>query len=260
MLCLLYIHFFQNKAIAIDRVIDCLNSSDITILEQLEKRTNSKPEEGASLLDSWFSVWRTTTVTASWSWFTQTNYYNIMDSQFRREGRMVVIIDKAWREDAQNLPFDDIQVPLMELPDPEPDNGNTSETLKEQEMKWLDLELQRITASESQPSQTGNHWFPNCICSHSIKIVLQPNSQLDLLQHAFIDQEENNVFGYKIVHLYSFCVCYSHVMYIRNHKIDCRNFFTPIIFPKITPDYSLRYKIWPPRQRHQLDSSFSNGN
>lgn len=80
-----------------------------------------------------------------------------MDSQFRREGRMVVIIDKAWREDAQNLPFDDIQVPLMELPDPEPDNGNTSETLKEQEMKWLDLELQRITASESQPSQTGNH-------------------------------------------------------------------------------------------------------
>ena len=80
-----------------------------------------------------------------------------MDSQFRREGRLTIIIDKAWREDAQNLPHEEIQVPVMELPDPEPDNGNPLETLKEQDMKWTDLDLARITSNDNQLTSTGTH-------------------------------------------------------------------------------------------------------
>ena len=67
-----------------------------------------------------------------------------MDSEVRRDGRLVVLIDKDWREDIINLPHEDIEVPLMELPDPEPDNGNPLETLKEQEQKWTDLGFSRI--------------------------------------------------------------------------------------------------------------------
>ena len=73
-----------------------------------------------------------------------------MDSQIRREGRLILIVDKTWREDVQNLPHEEIAVPLMELPDPEPDNGNPLETLKEQELKWTDLALSRINANDSQ--------------------------------------------------------------------------------------------------------------
>lgn len=69
-----------------------------------------------------------------------------MDSEVRREGRLVAMIDKEWREDIINLPHEDIEIPLMELPDPEPDNGNPLETLKEQEQKWTDLGLNRINS------------------------------------------------------------------------------------------------------------------
>ena len=88
---------------------------------------------------------------------TDTNPVNKMDSQFRREGRLTLMIDKTWREDAQNLPHEEIQVPIMELPDPEPDNGNPLETLKEQDMKWTDLDLARITSQESHPSANATH-------------------------------------------------------------------------------------------------------
>lgn len=67
-----------------------------------------------------------------------------MDSEVRRQGRLVATIDNEWKEDILNLPHEDISVPVMELPDPEPDNGNPLETLKEQEQKWTDLGLNRI--------------------------------------------------------------------------------------------------------------------
>jgi len=67
-----------------------------------------------------------------------------MDSEVRRDGRLVSMIDKEWIEDIKNLPHEDIEIPVMELPDPEPDNGNPLETLKEQEQKWTDLGLSRI--------------------------------------------------------------------------------------------------------------------
>lgn len=67
-----------------------------------------------------------------------------MDNQVNRSGRVILLVDKTWREDILSLPHEDIAVPVFELPDPEPDNGNPLETLKEQEQKWNDLALGRI--------------------------------------------------------------------------------------------------------------------
>lgn len=79
-----------------------------------------------------------------------------MDSQVRREGRLILMVDKAWRDDVLYLPHEEIAVPFMELPDPEPDNGNPLETLKEQELKWTDLALSRISANDHQVTATSN--------------------------------------------------------------------------------------------------------
>ncbi|CAB4057214.1 APC13 [Lepeophtheirus salmonis] len=62
-----------------------------------------------------------------------------MDSQVQVDGRLLDIIDDNWRK--EKLPEDDILVPLGELPDPESDNGNSSESVREQENKWTDLNL-----------------------------------------------------------------------------------------------------------------------
>ncbi|RWS01073.1 Anaphase-promoting complex subunit 13-like protein [Dinothrombium tinctorium] len=79
-----------------------------------------------------------------------------MDSQLRREGRLIVLVDKAWREDILNLPFEDVTVPVQELPDPEPDNCNPLETLKEQEQKWTDLALNRINSDNYNNANANN--------------------------------------------------------------------------------------------------------
>ncbi|XP_052585601.1 anaphase-promoting complex subunit 13-like [Peromyscus californicus insignis] len=57
-----------------------------------------------------------------------------MDGKVQRDGKILDLIDDAWRED--KLPYED------ELPEPEQDNGDTTECVKEQEMKWTDLALQ----------------------------------------------------------------------------------------------------------------------
>ena len=41
-----------------------------------------------------------------------------MDSQVTRDGRLLDIVDKEWKEDC--LPFEDIAVPQLELPELEP--------------------------------------------------------------------------------------------------------------------------------------------
>lgn len=71
-----------------------------------------------------------------------------MDSQLQREGRLILLIDKQWKEDINELPNEEIAVPVMQLPDPEPDNGNTLETLKDLDFKWNDLALNRIINRE----------------------------------------------------------------------------------------------------------------
>ncbi|GAB1294586.1 Anaphase-promoting complex subunit 13 [Apodemus speciosus] len=81
-----------------------------------------------------------------------------MDSEVQRDGRILDLIDDAWRED--KLPYEDVAIPLAgslagaeccgrvthlsELPEPEQDNGGTTESVKEQEMKWADLALQGL--------------------------------------------------------------------------------------------------------------------
>lgn len=62
-----------------------------------------------------------------------------MDSQVAIDGRLLDIVDDAWRK--ETLPFDDITVPLEELPDPDADNGDTHMTVKEADAKWNDLSL-----------------------------------------------------------------------------------------------------------------------
>ena len=75
-----------------------------------------------------------------------------MDSEVKRDGRLMEMIDEQWRDD--KLPMEDIAVPQMELPELEPDNGPSNETLKEQEQKWLDLGLNRL---HDQPTATNQN-------------------------------------------------------------------------------------------------------
>ena len=63
-----------------------------------------------------------------------------MDSEVQRDGRILGLTDDAWQED--KLPYEDVAIPLNELLEPEQDNGGTTESVKEQEMKWADLALQ----------------------------------------------------------------------------------------------------------------------
>ena len=60
------------------------------------------------------------------------------------------IVDDTWRKD--KLPEEDIAVPLSELPDPESDNGNTGESVREQENKWTDLALHQFSESNTTGS------------------------------------------------------------------------------------------------------------
>lgn len=69
-------------------------------------------------------------------------HWCVMDSEVSRDGRLMDLIDEKWREDT--LPEEDIAVPQMELPEIEPENGATTETLKEQEQKWSDLALNTL--------------------------------------------------------------------------------------------------------------------
>lgn len=76
----------------------------------------------------------------------------VMDSQVARDGRLMELVDEKWRDD--KLPMEEVAVPQMELPEIEPDNGPTNETLKEQEQKWSDLAL---SALHDQPPATTNN-------------------------------------------------------------------------------------------------------
>ncbi|XP_051534367.1 anaphase-promoting complex subunit 13 isoform X1 [Myxocyprinus asiaticus] len=70
-----------------------------------------------------------------------------MDSEVQRDGRVLDLTDDAWRED--RLPYEDVTIPLSELPEAEQDNGGSTESVKEQEMKWSDLALQSLHENTS---------------------------------------------------------------------------------------------------------------
>lgn len=70
------------------------------------------------------------------------------------DGGLMDIIDndRAWRTD--QLPFDEINLPLDELPDPEADTDQIS--LKEQEEKWLDLALSSFPTETNEQLNNSN--------------------------------------------------------------------------------------------------------
>ncbi|XP_035566307.1 anaphase-promoting complex subunit 13-like [Canis lupus familiaris] len=59
-----------------------------------------------------------------------------MASAVLRHGGILDLIDDACQED--RLPYEDVAIPLNELPEPEEYNGPI-ESVKEQKMKWTDL-------------------------------------------------------------------------------------------------------------------------
>jgi len=73
-----------------------------------------------------------------------------MDSDVVRNLRLVDLVDDAWRED--DLPFDDILVPVEELPDPEADSADSHLTLKEQSQKWQDVVPNFLAETSGNPN------------------------------------------------------------------------------------------------------------
>ena len=71
-----------------------------------------------------------------------------MDSEAVRDGHLMDLIDKTWCED--KLPMEDVPVPQIELPELESDNGNTNETIIEQEQRWTDLGLGNFQQQNQQ--------------------------------------------------------------------------------------------------------------
>ncbi|KAK4323405.1 hypothetical protein Pmani_005899 [Petrolisthes manimaculis] len=69
-----------------------------------------------------------------------------MDSQVQLDGRLLSLVDSAWRQD--RLPSEDVAVPVLELPDPEPDATPPNQTLRQQEHKWTDLMLSNLTDNQ----------------------------------------------------------------------------------------------------------------
>ena len=53
------------------------------------------------------------------------------------------------------MPDDDVMVPVECLPDTEPDNGKSHETLAEAEQKWADLALNALRG-ENPPQNPAN--------------------------------------------------------------------------------------------------------
>lgn len=65
-----------------------------------------------------------------------------MDGTLSIDGFMVDLIDDEWRCD--KLPTDDIEVPAHELSDPEADTADSHISLKDQEQKWTDVNLNSL--------------------------------------------------------------------------------------------------------------------
>lgn len=68
-----------------------------------------------------------------------------MDSKVHRNGRLIDIVSEEWR--GEQLPHEDIAVPLEELPDPEADTVDSHLTLKEQTMRWTENFPERPTSN-----------------------------------------------------------------------------------------------------------------
>lgn len=85
-----------------------------------------------------------------WTANSNSSVLSEMDSDVVRNLRLVDLVDDAWRED--DLPFDDILVPVEELPDPEADSADSHLTLKEQSQKWQDVVPNFLAETSGNPN------------------------------------------------------------------------------------------------------------
>lgn len=79
-------------------------------------------------------------------------YCQTLDSHVLVDGHLLEVIDHYWAND--KLPFEDIHVPMQELPDPEPDSATANLTLRQLESKWSDLMLASL--QRNPPSLPAN--------------------------------------------------------------------------------------------------------
>lgn len=87
-----------------------------------------------------------------------------LDSHVFVDGEIVGCVDHEWATDT--LPYEDICVPLHELPDPEPDSATANLSLRQLEAKWSDLVLSNLTKSpllvpHNQPISNPNLHIPS---------------------------------------------------------------------------------------------------
>ncbi|XP_005102203.1 anaphase-promoting complex subunit 13 isoform X2 [Aplysia californica] len=75
-----------------------------------------------------------------------------MDSEYQRDGRLMDMIDEKWRAD--QLPMEDIEVPVTARPEPEQDNGPSTDAQHEHEHKWLDLALSSLNSMPPTSTQS----------------------------------------------------------------------------------------------------------
>ncbi|XP_018007957.1 anaphase-promoting complex subunit 13 [Hyalella azteca] len=83
--------------------------------------------------------------------------YKPLDSHVLVDGLLLEVIDCDWAKDV--LPFEDILVPLQELPDPEPDSATANLTLRQLESRWSDLLLGEL--QKTPPSVPSNEPISN---------------------------------------------------------------------------------------------------
>ena len=63
-----------------------------------------------------------------------------------------MINDAGWTSDAVTISHEDVSVPVEDLPDPEPENGTSQETPRQQEQKWTDLGLNEMNNHQNKQS------------------------------------------------------------------------------------------------------------
>lgn len=68
--------------------------------------------------------------------------------ELESDAKLLDLVDDKWRE--EKLPFEDVQVPLDLLPDPEADSKESNLTLRELEQQWTDLNLGELSENREQ--------------------------------------------------------------------------------------------------------------
>ena len=87
-----------------------------------------------------------------------------MDSEVQRDGRLMDIVDQAWRED--ELPNEDVHVDQMELPDIEPDNGEYLDT---------NITCRRQLCSQTPPTSKRSGYIREFPFRYRTKLAVNPH-------------------------------------------------------------------------------------